>query len=95
MEENNIFKFKDVKMVPDPFIDNKYASSTSTSCKSTSIVIDNGKSKNALIDLVKPALVITSTRKLLKLIGSKNSLNFRLLSMSNGMEFIRGYCRVV
>ena len=56
MEELNIFKFKDVKMVPDPFIDNKYASSTSTSSKSTSIVVDNGKSKNALIDLVKTAL---------------------------------------
>ena len=45
MEELNIFKFKDVKLVPDPFIDNKYASSMSTSSKSTSIVIDNGKSK--------------------------------------------------
>ena len=89
MEELNIFKFKDVKMVPDPFIDNKYASSTSTSSKSTSIVVDNGKSKNALIDLVKTAL------KYHDLIGIKNSLNFRLLSMSNGMEFVRGYCRVV
>ena len=44
MEELNIFKFKDVKMVPDPFINNKYPSSSSTSSKSTTIVVDNGKS---------------------------------------------------
>ena len=44
MEELNIFKFKDVKMVPDPFINKKYASSSSTSNKSTTIVVDNGKS---------------------------------------------------
>ena len=45
MEELNIFKFKDVKMVPDPFINDKYPSSSSTSSKSTTIVVDNGKSK--------------------------------------------------
>ena len=53
MEELNIFKFKDVKMVPDPFINNKYSSTSSTSSKSTTIVVDNGKSKNALIALFK------------------------------------------
>ena len=53
MEELNIFKFKDVKMVPDPFINNKYASLSSTSSKSTTIVVDNGKSKNTLIALFK------------------------------------------
>ena len=56
MEELNIFKFKDVKMVPDPFINNKYASSTSPSSKSTTIVVDNGKSNITLIDLLKTAL---------------------------------------
>ena len=61
MEELNIFKFKDVKMVPDPFINNKYASSTSPSSKSTTIVVDNGKSNNTLIDLLKTALVYSST----------------------------------
>ena len=72
MEELNIFKFKDVKMVPDPFINKKYASSSSTSNKSTTIVVDNGKSRNALIALFKTALVIT--QKYLNLIGIKNAI---------------------
>ena len=93
MEELNIFKFKDVKMVPDPFINKKYASSSSTSNKSTTIVVDNGKSRNALIALFKTALVIT--QKYLNLIGIKNAFEFRILSMSNGMELVRGHCRVV
>ena len=94
MEELNIFKFKDVKMVPDPFINNKYPSSSSTSSKSTAIVVDNGKSKNALIALLK-SQNYTSTQKYLNLIGIKNAFEFRILSMSNGMELVRGHSRVV
>ena len=94
MEELNIFKFKDVKMVPDPFINKKYASSSSTSNKSTTIVVDNGKSRNALIALFKTAFY-TSTQKYLNLIGIKNAFEFRILSMSNGMELVRGHSRVV
>ena len=57
MEELNIFKFKDVKMVPDPFINNKYSSSSSTSSKSATIVVDNGKSNkcpNCFIKIIIP-----------------------------------------
>ena len=94
MEELNIFKFKDVKMVPDPFINNEYPSSSSTSSKSTTIVVDNGKSKHALIALLK-SRHYTSTQKYLNLIGIKNAFEFRILSMSNGMELVRGHSRVV
>ena len=63
MEELNIFKFKDVKMVPDPFINNKYPSSSSTSSKSTTIVVDNGKSKNTLIALFKNCISFIPVHK--------------------------------
>ena len=44
MEIPGIYKFKDTKMVPDPFLKNSFTSISNYTIENPAIVIDNGKS---------------------------------------------------
>ena len=46
MEVSSIYKFKDTKMVPDPFLKYKAKCSSKENNETPAIVIDNGKKTN-------------------------------------------------